>query len=205
MLYLPPDPKPGQPIQARDIEAILRYLRSITPRSSAACDVVIGSGGATFKPRFPTGPAGLLSNPAPTWPFKVYDASTGSTPQISVVPGAINSLTPTLGGNPINLQIGSPPAWPTLEVGTGTTYCWFEVTYSSSNVATSVLINTGGSIPASANGSIVASTGGTDYYGLSTLIATVTGGKASVQCLNDFVSGNLYYSQCVPNSYWNSV
>jgi hypothetical protein len=207
MIGLPGEPLRGQPVRASDTAGILRYLKSTAPRSAPGTYSTVGAGGSTRRPiHRPRWQWPLAIQPATQGALWVYDASSGATPRISVTPGAFNgTIIPTLGGNAINVQIGSPLAWPTLEVGTGTTYCWFEVTYSSSNVPTTVLINTGGSIPASVNGSVVTGTGGTDYVGLSTLVATVTGGKASVQCLNDFISGNLWYSQCAPNVYLNSV
>ena len=196
MLYLPTDPKPGEPIRADTITAILKYLRQITPRSSGTCNVQTGAGGSTFRPIFPGGLAGLVSNPNPRNLF-VYDASTGGTPQISVTPGTVGGGVPTLNSNPINAQIGSPLAWPTLTLSSGDTLLWFELAYNSSNALTSVLINHGTTMPTP---NIVLGTAGTDYYGLSSLYITTPGGRASVKAFNDFVSGNQGYAQCVTGS-----
>jgi hypothetical protein len=122
----------------------------------------------------------------------VYDASTGSTPKISITPGAYNSIIPTLGGTPI-----SPPTpAPTLTVSGSDTLIWAEITYNSSNVATSVLFNHGTTLPTS---TIVPGTGGTDYKSVSTIVVT-TGTNASVTCYNDFISGNQGYAQCGSSS-----
>jgi len=200
MLYLPPDPKPGEPIRARTITAILKYLRQITPRSSGTCNVQTGAGGSTFRPIFPGRLARLLS-PEYLPNLFVYDASSGSTPQISVTPGTFTqggggSVVPTINSNPINQQIGSPLAWPILVLNSGDTLLWFELSYDAENVLTSVLINHGTTMPTP---NIVPGTAGTDYYGLSTVTVT-TGAHASVQALNDYVSGNQGYAQCGQSS-----
>jgi hypothetical protein len=125
MLYLPPDPKEGQPIRAGTITAILKYLRQITPRSSDTCDVATGSGGTTHRPRFPRSLAGLLAGP-PAWPFKVYDASSGGTLQVVVnsgdgFAGQINSSPAHVNGQPITTPV-APATAPLLAAGAGYVY-----------------------------------------------------------------------------------
>lgn len=127
------------------------------------------------------------------WPYMVYDASSGSTPKISVQSGSHNgSIIPTLGGTPIN----TIPA-PTLTLSGTDAIVWFEISYNSSNVVTSISINHGtlATFAAFFPVTIAQGTAGTDYYGLSSVVVT-TGASASVQCLNDFVSGPQFYSQC---------
>lgn len=114
----------------------------------------------------------------------VFNASAGSTPKIQITPGAYNSLTPTN-------AIASP-----LTVSGSDTLIWAEITYNSSNIATSVLFNHGTTLPTP---SITPGTAGTDYYSVSTIVVT-TGANASVQCLNDFISGNQGYAQCATSS-----
>jgi hypothetical protein len=135
-----------------------------------------------------TMPPGGSSSSSPRNLF-VSNASTGSTPGITVTPGAYNgSIIPTINGTPINAATA-----PVLQLNSSDTVLWLEISYNSSNQATSVLINHGTTIPTP---TIVQGTAGTDYYGLSTVTVTVTAGKASVTALNDYLSGNQGYAQC---------
>jgi hypothetical protein len=125
MLYLPPDPKEGQPIRAGTITAILKYLRHITPRSSDTCDVQTGAGGTTHRPKFPKSPAGLLTGPA-AWPFKVYDATSGGTLQVRInsgdgFAGQINSQPALVNGHAITTPV-APATAPLLAAGAGYVY-----------------------------------------------------------------------------------
>jgi hypothetical protein len=198
MLYLPPDPKPHQPIRAFTITAILKYLRSITPRTSTWCDVQVGPGGATFRPKFPRAGAGSSITGTGTPALFVYDASDGDTPKISVTPGAISQqFVPLIGSAPINLQTGIPLAWPALTVSDGDTLAYFTINYNASNVITTVTINSGTSLPAQDPSPIVPGTAGVDYKGLSTIsVKTLTSGNVYVNCLNDFITGPFSYAQC---------
>jgi len=117
----------------------------------------------------------------------VVNASTGSTPGVTVTPGSIGGIVPTINGTAINAS--TPPV---LQLNSGDTLLWFELSYNSSNVLTSVLINHGTTMPTP---NIVPGTAGTDYYPLSTVTVT-TGVHASVQALNDYISGNQGYAQC---------
>lgn len=130
----------------------------------------------------------------------VYEASTGSTPQVGVTPGGFNgSIVPTINGNPINVQIGMPLAYPVLTCTPGDQVAYFEIDYNSSNVLTAVKILSGTFAAfAALQGavSIVQGTAGMDYYQLSTITA-VAGPPASISPLNDFVSGPQNYTQCL--------
>src|SRR5580658_1405344 len=126
MLYLPPDPKPHQPIRARDMIAVLKYLRSITPRTGAFCDVQTGPGGTTFRPKFPPAPAAAPPAGAnAAWPWKAYNITAGTSgkAQINGGDGFVaslqgpdgNSLIALTGGETANnTQIGSPLYYPYL-------------------------------------------------------------------------------------------
>ncbi|HUB68016.1 MAG TPA: hypothetical protein VL981_11080 [Candidatus Methylacidiphilales bacterium] len=134
MLYLPPDPKPHQPIRASTITAILKYLRSITPRTGAWCDVQAGPGGTTFRPKFPPGsPAAILGGGQSAWPWKVYNTSTTTTGQVQINGGDGfvasllgpdgNTLIATVNGTNNNTVTGSPAKFPQLAVtGNGVVY-----------------------------------------------------------------------------------
>ncbi|MCE0498801.1 MAG: hypothetical protein LV481_12730 [Methylacidiphilales bacterium] len=140
MLYLPPDPKPGEPIRADTLTAILKYIRQITPRSSGTCNVQTGAGGSTFRPIFPGRLARLLSG-ALAWPFEVYDASSGGTLQVRInsgdgQAGQINSQPALVNGNPITTPV-APATAPLLAAGTG--YVYIKVWLNSDGS-----LNTGG-------------------------------------------------------------
>jgi hypothetical protein len=125
MLYLPPDPVAGQPVSARIVTAILRYVRQITPRSSAHCRVQIGPGGSTFDPIFPNIPPATPPSVTPlqAWPFECYGVVQEGECFVRVNSGdgqvgTINGVVATIDGIPIS----TPPFRdipPLLPVGDG--------------------------------------------------------------------------------------
>ena len=197
MLYLPPDPKPGEPIRADTLTAILKYLRQITLRGGIGTNVQIGSGGATISVIQQRRPGRPLNAPDSRNLF-VYDASTGSTPRIGVTPGTIQGITPTIDGNPINVKTGAPLAYPLLTCSPGDQMICFQLDYDDTNtlVTVEILSCTLATFEGYKSGvAIVPGTAGTDYYGLSTINA-LAGPPASTSPLNDYVSGNQGYAQC---------
>lgn len=177
-------PRPGEKITSQSFGALANATTASKTVIGTTQAGVFTAGGVVFFP--------VPNSPRPTIlrNLFVYDASSGSTPKIGVTPGAYNSIIPTLSGTAIS-PINPPPA-PTLTVGGTDTLIWAEITYNSSNIATSVLFNSGTTLPTA---TIVPGTAGVDYYSVSTIVVT-TGANASVQCLNDFISGNQGYAQC---------
>jgi len=127
--------------------------------------------------------------------YTVSDASTATTPAVTVSPGTHNGVTPTIYGTPINTKIGSPPAYPVLTLGGSDTVVYFQIDYNSSGQIIDVSISSGTSVPTA---TIVFGSSGSDYKFLSSVeIAYASGtGKASVLCNNDGVSGPQGYAQC---------
>ncbi len=192
MLYLPPDPKQGESIKASTLTAILKYLRQITPRTGASCDVLVGPGGTTHRPRFRRHPRALLSA-APTHPYQGINASAGSTPGVIVVPGAHNSIIPTISGVVLNYV----PA-PVLVLSAGPGIVYVEVDWNTSGQIDTCEINSStgyGGPPAN-----VFNTDGsaTTYQTLFTYNAVITGGAARVTT-SDIVLGSQSQILCGNN------
>lgn len=131
--------------------------------------------------------------------YFVYNASTGSTPRVLIKPGTHGGLTPTIDGNPMNVEIGSPAALPLLTLGTTDAVIYIQLDYSSANNLTGCSIH---SATAAAWASLLAGvhvvpgTAGSDYRLISTVTVTVVDEIAKVQPWNDGVSGPQGYRQC---------
>ena len=122
--------------------------------------------------------------------YWVADATAGGgSPKITVTPGTHNaSITPTISGTALTVI---PP--PTLTLGTSDTLVYFQIDYNSSNIATTIEIKSGTSLPTA---TIVVGTAGSDYKLLSTIAITAVGSTYTVNCFNDAVSGPQQYLQC---------
>jgi hypothetical protein len=135
----------------------------------------------------------------PMHPYFVSDASVGSMAQVSITPGTHSGVVPTIEGQPMNVTVGTPPAYPVLTLAGSETLLYFQIDYSGpANVISDVSIHgtdstTWESLQASVN--LVLGTAGTDYKFLSSIFIT-SGDSASVGCANDGVSGSQAYAQC---------
>jgi len=148
-----------------------------------------GTGGYSLSGTNQDGGSGGISLHA----YYVLDASTGSTPAVSVTPGTHNGVVPTVSGNPINVKIGSPPAYPTLTVGGSDTLLYFQIDYGIYGNITSIEIMSGSTMPSP---SITPNVAGSDYKLLSNISVSIVAGVASVTPYNDGVSGPQGYAQC---------
>lgn len=151
MLYLPPDPKPGDPVRADTITAILKYLRQITPRTSATCDVQVGAGGATFRPIFPRWLAALLSPgvlPLALQPGS--DVSTNSAARHTITYGTYGGGVPTIDGTPLSPVTASNM----ITFGASDTCCYMQCdftydSYGNVTITDAEIKTTSGSVPTS--------------------------------------------------------
>lgn len=102
-----------------------------------------------------------IASSLPPHNYSVINASVGTTPKIIVTPGNHYDSTggqtwiPTINGNPINIQIGSPAAYPSLIVGSSDNVVYFKITTnpqdgsgaSPAGAITAIEIDSGTSLP----------------------------------------------------------
>jgi hypothetical protein len=131
MIGLPGEPARGQSVRAATTAQVIRYLKSVSPRTAPGSLSTVGSGGSTRRPILHPQwqwPLSVSSNPEPTWPWKVYNKTTGSTGQVQINGGdgfvaALNGKVANVNGSANDTKIGSPADYPKLAVtGNGVIY-----------------------------------------------------------------------------------
>ena len=154
MLQLPREVNPNEPIRASEWNLIVRYLRSITPRSSPDNRVITGPGGTKHQPRMPrSSPSGLVSGVAAN-PFQVIsfspvdgDTSGASGYTARFQPGMINGnifpkVSSTYMWQLVATTVGSVTtyAFPTLTVNKGD-YIYLQGTVTAGALTDVILTN----------------------------------------------------------------
>lgn len=92
-MQIPSDVSPGQPISAKDYNALLRYVRSLEPKGGIGVRVQRSISGTTISATEQgSGPAAKL---AIVHPFMVTDASTATAAIVRVRSGSVNDSIPT--------------------------------------------------------------------------------------------------------------
>lgn len=183
--------------QQRAIDDIQRLLSGFTSQQIAAFDLAGVPSAWDVLTRRAGSWRGIL---LPLRPYQVYDASSGTTPKIGVIPSTTTDAvhffnppwTPTIDGNPINVPIGMPPAYPLLTIDPAATVAYTHATIDSSGgaiTAIAVEADTGGGFPNST---------ATDWYMLLTTLAVTfsSGGNAIVTVQNNGWFGPILYSTC---------
>jgi hypothetical protein len=174
----------------RQVDDITRLLSGFTALQFSAFD----QSGQPFSWEALARAAGAWPGlPPPPHQFLIQNASSGSTPQITVFPGTITDIlngghiwSPTLGGLPLN---SVPPPVPTLVVSPGDTVAYFKSTIdTTTGYITACEINTGATMPDSTNAIW--------YRILSDITVTVSGGTAVVTTFDDGVITSRVYQYC---------
>jgi hypothetical protein len=175
MLTLPPEPQPGQPVQASWGVAIVRYLRALTPSGGPGIAVDVGPGGT--KIRALAKPTSSRPGAADLHPFKLLDVSTEETLKVRVVIGTLGGLIPD------GFVIGDTP---TYEI-TITDDCvvYGAVGVNASGGVTDAWVDTAASLPADTTAAIHIAIG---------YVAVVEGELQITQSLHNNVHPFLYYS-----------
>ncbi|MBI5770851.1 MAG: hypothetical protein HZA93_23945 [Verrucomicrobia bacterium] len=179
-LQLPREPRSGDAIEASDVAQIIRYLRSITPRSGAGVMVSIQPGGTTFAV---TTKKSAVAGDATDHPFLVRRFAAA---KVTVVFGQVNSITPTIGGT----AIGTDPAPQLTIAASGVVY--LDATLDVDGVVTAVAIATAAALPAS-----------TATHAYLTL-ATVTFASGAITALAQSVTHSLGHQKCgeTTHNFW---
>lgn len=184
--------------------------RSLVINEAPDYNVTRGPGGTTLKINFPhyTPPPPALHN------YAVYDASEGSTPKISVTPGNHYDSSggtvwvPTLDGNVINVQIGSPLAWPTLTIDPAATVAYFNITVNPLDgsgtlpagaiTAIEIDADTGGGVPVNTNTNV--------NQAVAYLTVTIDdeSGNATVTSNEGGVSASQVYQACLGSALFGT-
>lgn len=171
-----------------------QLLTDVNGRSFEALAMLVGSGI-------------LPQNASILHDLSIIDASSGSSPGIQVTPGMLGGIIPTIGGNPINVKIGTPLAYPVLTVGSSDTVAWLHSTINTSDGSIS---STSPAIPVQ-SGTTVPTNTATDFYlAISTFTVVFdVSGNASVISADDNLSGSQAYQFCgfLPTtdmSFWTS-
>lgn len=137
-MNLPNDVTPGQPISAKDFNALLRYVRSLELRGGPGVLVQRSTVGTTISASIPPQGAPPVSF---VHPFKVSDASAGVVAKVNVRSGSANDTIPT----------GVTPTEHTL-TSAGTWRIYLDVTLSAAGSITAATIGkTAGAQPANTN------------------------------------------------------
>ena len=144
MLASPNEPLPGEPIRASDLAAIIRYGRQSTSRRGARTMVTSGPGGQSVRQvrRFTPIPLQLSAGASVPFTFELYKIIKGTNAYLQVngsdgLAAALNGIYANVNGNPNNVQIGSPLAWPLLSISSnGPVYAY--VTLSTALGVTTV-------------------------------------------------------------------
>lgn len=119
-MKLPPKKKPGDPVLAADWNTLVEALAARTPRPSTGMEIVVSSGGFLYRIK----PGALPGIPIP--PLVLVPA--GKDPEsgeflVSVIPGYVNTLMPTLDGKALDAD-----PRPTLAItGSEPTEVWVQV------------------------------------------------------------------------------
>jgi hypothetical protein len=187
--------------QGRQIDDLVRLLSGYIPQQFSAFD----QSGQPFNWE-------TLARLSGAWPgivatsilhnYTVYDASLGATPKIRVTPGnhvdgtGGGSYIPTINGTAINVQTGSPPAYPALTVGGSDTLVWFKIATNAQDgtgtlpagAITSIEIHSGTTLPANDNVTV--------YQIVAMIVVTISGSVASVKSLEGGVAGSQAYQYC---------
>jgi hypothetical protein len=177
-MLLPPEPRAGQPLQATWGAAVIRYLRSITPRPSVDIQVDRTANGTTFRPR-PV-PQVSRSSSGDAFPFRIVDASTTEpdVAKVRVTYGTVNNIVPEIGASPLNAD----PA-PVLSVATGHVY--LDCTIGEEDgLATAVAVANAADVPEDTS---------THAY-ISIGYVTVVDG--AVTLINQGVQHSLWHQRC---------
>jgi len=170
-MQLPREPRAGDPLDGAWGAQVVRFLRSITPRSGPGVLVRQGAGGSVFEAA-PGGKAQTVLHP-----FHVSNASGGGDAKVRVRFGQVNSLTPTIDEVPLNAA--EPPE---LEVVTGVVYLRVELDVDG--IATAATIANAAELPDD-----------TATYAHITL-ATVTVAGGAVTAIHQAVTHSLMVRRC---------
>ncbi len=176
-MQLPREPRAGETLDFAWGQQVIRYLRSITPRSGPGVRVNGGGGGTTFSASI------VARQPSASHPFKVLNASTATEAKVRVVFGQVNSITPTIA----TVALGTDPA-PELTVVSGVVYLKITVDEETGVVSTAEIGNAA-TLPAS-----------TVTEGYLTL-AEVTVASDAVTAINQAVTHSLGSRRCGTNDY----
>lgn len=176
MLQLPREPRAGDKLDASWGAQIVRFLRSITPRSGPGVLVKLTANGATFSG---AGPGNTTSEM--THPFQVVDASTETQAKVRVVFGQVHSVTPTIGGDPLDADPDDPPL---LNVENGVVYLAVVLDADDDYAITSASIHCDGTLPDE-----------DATHGYITL-ATVTVDDGVLTAINQSVTHSLGHQKC---------
>ncbi len=113
-MQLPHEPRHRTPIDAAWGASIIRYLRAITPRSSAQVRVSTTPGGTYFEPLARPQPGGSAAAEPALHPFQIVKVADGDPAQVQVRPGrvflpgalgATTASTATIAGLDTDLEV----------------------------------------------------------------------------------------------------
>lgn len=174
MLQLPREPRPGEKLDGNWGALIVRYLRSITPRSSPNFLVSIGANGTTF------GVSGgaIRAVGTPAHPFRVINASDEAGAAVIVEFGQVNGITPTIDDETLNTD----PAPVLVITTTGVVY--LAVVLDVDGEITAATIENAATLPAP-----------DVTHGYLTLAAVTKTGSA-VTAINQAVTHSLAMRRC---------
>lgn len=107
-MKIPSDVSPGQPISAKDFNALLRYVRSLEPKGGIGVRVQRTISGTTISAMEQgSGPAAKL---AIVHPFQVTDATAAGAAKVKVRSGSVNDVVAT-GIAPADQALTSAGTW----------------------------------------------------------------------------------------------
>jgi len=116
-------------LTAKRLNQLVKAIQGCTPRPGVGTTLQRFPGGFAYSaaPQNPIIPATLIA-----WPFKVYNTSTATTPQVQInggdgFVGQLNGFVANVNGNPINVQMGTPSAYPQLSI-TANGFVYFKAT-----------------------------------------------------------------------------
>lgn len=111
-------PPPGAHITAKNFSDLANGTTAARQTFSLGGPQIglLGAGGVVL---IASTPRGVVLNPA--WPWKAYNTTTGSTGQVQINGGdgyvaSLNGFVVNVSGDPNNVQIGMPSAFPQLPV-----------------------------------------------------------------------------------------
>ena len=167
------------------LNQLVEYIRSNTPIAGIGMRITRTASGSICEAARRTSSAGteLL-------PLQPYDASTGSTPGISVWPGTFGQnaeassgdSVPTISGT--RIDNATPPV---LTVSGSDTVIYLHESVDSSGKITASVVASGTSVPTST---------ATDAYVQLCIITVTTGASASVKCSAINLSGSQSFELC---------
>jgi hypothetical protein len=136
-LTLPREPKSGEPVQAETVSQLIRYVKSITPRDTPTLRWETGSGGARG---YAQGAGRRGSTATPN--FTLEDASADGVLKITVSPGLVDNIVPTIDSDFL-VSLPAPKLTLTGENGE----IWLKNTLDARGVITESIFQSGDEMP----------------------------------------------------------